>query len=628
MGIIERIEHEIYRLNREIIDEDNFHGRNGINLNALVCLLRYAAWWAPEELKSWMMRDGCDWDQATINPKIVKRFSLHEPDGDDGAQLRIHIFDDAEDTSKHNHQRSFITMCIQGSYEYRYYRVDEKNGDSPIEFWKRVNGKFEKHRTSKGTIHRVMYSDDNLNSKDIIHTDNQELIFDVNSKPLYVHHEWIHTVHPKNQQEPVITVLIRREKGKEKGKTIFVKGPGDTDFENQDGPRVATLEEIDKMFLEVEKALTGDAQSVEPEFFIDTNVIEGFMLPRSKIARIRPSFLEPLENRIELEAFMELNKFSFTPVTERKNGIERMLKFIGRNRKTYFESKEEWLDPNTPILFGIMYAILSPNYVVPIVDKRTDEFLGMLSLHDIMDNMSRLAGPMIQSSLDSDKGRSVNIYTELLNALAELNHSVEQNDYLPDPAHRSKINTVLAALNKLILDKKLVNLNISDSPQRKEKGTWLEQISGDVFFVGTGCKSPNLLEEFSHTSGFSTFIESVHDNKHNIITISSDGGGQSVEVLKKLDSNATPEDFIKWIRYAEENWPVYIESKTHKRLGIISTDELFSRTGIQQMTEEFTGRTHHSDIQILSRLLLESHQRRPQFNELHFKDVRRLFSQD
>ena len=628
MGIIDRIEHEIKRLNEEIIHEDNFHGQNGINLNALVCLLRYAAWWAPEELKSWMMREGCDWDQATINPNIVKRFSLYEPNGDDGAQLRIHIFDDAKETSKHNHQRSFITMCIQGSYEYRYYRVDEKNGESQIEFWKRVGGKFEKDRTSKGKIHRVVYSDDNPNPTDMSSKDNQELIFDVNSKPLYVHHEWIHTVHPKNQQEPVITVLIRREKGKKKGKTIFVKGPGDTDFENEDGPETATSKQIDEMFLEVKKALTGDAQSLEPEFSIETNVIEGFMLPRSKIARVRPSFLEPQKNTIELEAFMELNKFSFTPVTERINGIEKMLKFIGRDRKTYFESKEEWLDPNTPILFGIMYAILSPNYVVPIVDKKTDEFLGMLSLHDIMDNMSRLAGPMIQSSLDSDRGRSVNIYTELLNALAGLNYSVEQNDYLPDPAHRSKINTVLAALNKLILDKKLVNLNISNSPERTEKGTWLEQISGDVFFVGSGCKSTNLLEEFFHTSGFSTFIESVHDHKHNIITISKDVGEQSVKVLKKLDSNASPAEFIKWIRYAEENWPVYIESKTHKRLGIISTDELFSRTGIQQMTEDFTARAHHSDIQILSRLLLKSHQKRPQFDELDFKDVRTLFSQD
>ena len=45
----------------------------------------------------------------------------------DGAQLRVHIFDDAEDTQKHNHQRSFISMCIQGSYEYRYYKPNLNN---------------------------------------------------------------------------------------------------------------------------------------------------------------------------------------------------------------------------------------------------------------------------------------------------------------------------------------------------------------------------------------------------------------------------------------------------------------------------------------------------------------------
>ena len=54
-----------------------------------------------------------------------------------------------------------------------------------------------------------------------------------------------------------------------------------------------------------------------------------------------------------------------------------------------------------------MYTILSPNYIVPIVDKTTEEFLGILSLHDIMNNMSRLAGPMIQSSIDANQEKSV-----------------------------------------------------------------------------------------------------------------------------------------------------------------------------------------------------------------------------
>ena len=148
MDVIDQIRHEIERLNDQILKREAFNEEDGVNLNALVCMLRYAAWKEPNRLYDYFMRKECHWKQATINPKIVKRFSLHEPEGDDGAQLRIHIFDDAEETSKHNHQRSFITMCIQGGYEYRYYKFVEE-GDSEIEIWNRVNGEFELSKTKK-----------------------------------------------------------------------------------------------------------------------------------------------------------------------------------------------------------------------------------------------------------------------------------------------------------------------------------------------------------------------------------------------------------------------------------------------------------------------------------------------
>ena len=157
MDVIDQIRHEIERLNDQILKREAFNEEDGVNLNALVCMLRYAAWKEPNRLYDYFMRKECHWKQATINPKIVKRFSLHEPEGDDGAQLRIHIFDDAEETSKHNHQRSFITMCIQGGYEYRYYKFVEE-GNSEIEIWNRVNGEFEHSKTKKGTIRQVSHS--------------------------------------------------------------------------------------------------------------------------------------------------------------------------------------------------------------------------------------------------------------------------------------------------------------------------------------------------------------------------------------------------------------------------------------------------------------------------------------
>ena len=47
MEIIQRIEHEIERLNKQIIDDESFRGRESVNLHGLVCLLRFAAWRYP-----------------------------------------------------------------------------------------------------------------------------------------------------------------------------------------------------------------------------------------------------------------------------------------------------------------------------------------------------------------------------------------------------------------------------------------------------------------------------------------------------------------------------------------------------------------------------------------------------
>ena len=213
MNVIDQIKHEIERLNNQILKREAFNEEDGVNLNALVCMLRYAAWKEPNKLFDFFMRKGCKWKQATINPKIVKRFSLHEPEGDDGAQLRIHIFDDAEETSKHNHQRSFITMCIQGGYEYRYYKFVEE-GDSEIEIWNRVNGKFELSKTKTGTIRQVSHSARISKALSFLQgkIDHTILIQTQNHSTLIIHGftPFIQRI----KHEAVITVLIRREKEK------------------------------------------------------------------------------------------------------------------------------------------------------------------------------------------------------------------------------------------------------------------------------------------------------------------------------------------------------------------------------------------------------------------------------
>ena len=136
----------------------------------------------------------------------------------DGAQLRIHIFDDAKETSKHDHQRDFITMCIQGAYEYRYYRVDKCDEGGIVQYFNRIDGKFVEANppTKPGKIVRVNHK--TWNDLDRAKSgENHELEFNPNVGPLFVNSNWIHTVHPKyTEADSVITVLIRRQR--EKGK--------------------------------------------------------------------------------------------------------------------------------------------------------------------------------------------------------------------------------------------------------------------------------------------------------------------------------------------------------------------------------------------------------------------------
>ena len=133
----------------------------------------------------------------------------------------------------------------------------------------------------------------------------------------------------------------------------------------------------------------------------------------------------------------------------------------------------------------------------------------------------------------------------------------------------------------------MVNLNISDTPNTIQNESWLDEISGDVFFVGPGCKSNSLLRELHKTGNFSTFVESI-DDAFEIISLLETDKKRKVRTLEKLDSNSTAQELIDWIRESKDHWPVYTYSTTHKRLGIISTDELFSRIGIQKIAEQLT----------------------------------------
>ena len=619
MGIISRIEEEIDRLNKQILKGSTFENRDSVNLNALVCLLRYAAWRKPDILKKWFTREGTE---TSVNENVVKRFALYENEKKpDGAQLRIHIFDDATETAKHNHQRDFITMCIQGAYEYRYYRVDECNKGGFVEYWNRIDGKFVKAEppSKPGKIVRVKHTNETWNDpKGKKVGDDYEMVFDPSVGPLYVNSEWIHTVSPKyTEGKSVITVLIRRQRKKDK-KTIFIRGPEDDKFEMEKKPDPATPDQIDYMFEEVRRALVGDATEEYSGTGFDTNAITEFMNPAQKIVKVSPDFIKNKSNLDELTNFMKLNKFSFCPVVKEVDGVEIFVKFIDQKGDSFFSEENDWMYSNTPILFGILYTVLSKRLIIPIVNKSTKEFLGILSLFDIVKNVKRFAKMIIDVSIDSGDSKSVQLCAELISGLNDLENVAEENRYHIRGENPDLFNKILTPLGKLILNKELANLKINEENLPNELDTWIDTISNNFFQVNNECKSVEFLSEIKERCDFDTFVQRNKDGSFAKLNHDS-----SEEVLKTIPESSGPTDVVEAIKGGL--WPVYVDIKSKDKIKIVSTDELFSLHAVRGLVDEFAKVEGDEKIRLLNRLLLKSNMKNPEFDSDDFNDVVSIF---
>jgi hypothetical protein len=623
MGIISRIEEEIDRLNEQILEGSTFENRDSVNLNALVCLLRYAAWRKPDVLKKWFTREGTE---TSINKNVVKRFSLYENEKNpDGAQLRIHIFDDAKETAKHDHQRDFITMCIQGAYAYKYYRVDECDKGGVVQYFNRIDGGFVKADppSKPGKIVRVKHTNETWNDeKGEKVGDDYEKVFDPSVGPLYVNSNWIHTVSPKyTEADSVITVLIRRQREKGK-KTIFIRGPNDDEFEEEEPPNYnVTPKQIDDMFEKVRKALVGESTQEYSGQGFDSNAISEFMNPTNKLVRVSPKFIQDKNNLQELVNFMNLNDFSSCPVSQKADGKEKIVKLIDANGNFFFSENKDWMDSKTPILFGILYTVLSKRLVIPIVNESTDEFLGILSLFDVVNNIKRFANSIFEVSIDSNDKKAIVQSAKLISGLNDLQTVADENKYHIRGKNPELFNSILTPLGSLILNKELANLTVPDENISTEKKTWMETISNTFFQVDETCNSVELLSEIKEMCDFDTFAQRNQDN--SFTKIYHDG---TKEKLETIGEDSGPQELIEAIRNGM--WPVYVNIESKKQVKIISTDELFSFHSLRKLAPELQKIKASKKVNLLSNLLIKSNLKEPNFNSNDFEDVKIIFGSE
>jgi hypothetical protein len=122
-----------------------------------------------------------------------------------------------------------------------------------------------------------------------------------------------------------------------------------------------------------------------------------------------------------------------------------------------------------------------------------------------------------------------------------------------------------------------------------------------------------------NTGDFSSFIQ---ETASGYVRVSSEGFID----LNLLESSEKPEKVKEKIR---QMWPLYVKINDNlddiANIGIISTEELFSKTGIRAMNDIYS-KLDNENKQILANLLLKSSLRYPDFDKKDFTNVRRMFN--
>ncbi len=428
-----------------------------------------------------------------------------------------------------------------------------------------------------------------------------------------------HTVHSNgSKDEPVITVLIRRQKEKPED-TLFIRTNSDKDFAKEKDTHDADSDEIEEMWEQVSSALTKGSTPADIKSSISSNAINEFMNPVSKIIRISEQFLRDEENFSQLQNFLKLNDFSFCPIIKQDNEMEILVKCIDENGNEFFTKKEDSLGPDTPIMFGILYTVLSPKFVVPIVDQSTGQFLGLLSLFDILRNLKRFASSIITASLDSDASDVVTQCANLITAVNNLHEFAKENRYELRKAKPEAINDILMPLGDLLLNIDLTNLMISEYDSPEEKGTWIESISQSMFEVDDNCRSTSLLQELKQVGDFDSFAYHMPDGSYKLV----EHTGKDIN-LDAITEHATPEQVVSKINAG--NWPLFAEIESSDELKIISTEELFSQIGMRTMSTTYAKTSKKETQSMLNNLMLKGVRKHPDYTEDDFESVPMIFS--
>jgi hypothetical protein len=483
ISITQRLTIELEQLAQDIRQLDEFDQETTLDIHALSCLLRYAAWAEPSLLKSWLLTK-----KFTINPMIVERVELFtdlEGEGvdQDGVELRIHIFRNSNETFKHSHKQSFITVCLQGEYRFRYYTIQDSD-DAEVMVYRRQHGRQSFVETINGEMIEVKY-----NEYGEMKRHQGGALFTPDDIPMFVDSTWMHTV-KHTSEEPVITFVARR--GKCTTETTVWRGPRDKDpsSENDSPPRDATQEEKEELCAEIINALLRDQTPRSSGTYwndIEQSLVATF--PKISISQ----FPDNDAKRKALYGTMQDNSVRSVPVLNENNRCTAVIcipvvdEALDDESYAPFDVIDEpmTVTSSDPLLYAVLAMILNETLVVPIVDEQGG-FITLLTLRELLIDYEMLGRALLWSMYQSERDHpnALIFAKKLISALRELYNCCYIAEKRPTRVeHDRLVHNVLTYLDELLILIPNVSLKVHKVTPEISSQTLLTDIPSTPYVV-------------------------------------------------------------------------------------------------------------------------------------------------
>ncbi len=589
-GIVARIEDEIKKLADKIRDDDDFGTKNIINVHGLVCLMRYAVWADEDSFKEWLLKQ-----KMSNNEGILKRIHLYKDVSEqkDGVEIRIHLFDEGNETYRHNHSQDFITMCIHGAYKHSYYTVlDDKK--YTYQKFTRIpgegkllpkGGKIKKGRIVKARLE---------NGKLIPDKNAEDIIFKEGDLPMYVPCDFHHTVNDFDGDVDVITIVARRGRITNHSTTVIQDLDQDhRDAEFDQEPIKTQLEKDEKLeiFETLKSALLrrgGSNMSYSnSKYNSGKNDLVLYMTKNKHLVKFLAEDTQNDLQRKLIGKFLKSNNFTSTPIMEGSKCVSILRRPVSKEKEGELQTKSPPLVKNTEHILGaVLWNVVSKDLVVPVVNDDGD-MVGIFSISDLVESNEEFHRALIYSIAKhkrSDDGEI--IAREFLERLSKLNEAAFGQNKISSDELDLLVNKLLLSLGPLIT----ISPDLSHGRFRNitenttEQKTWIMEAANKPMYkldVTTfdGSELDNcklLLDMLSRGSDMSQIL--LDDGDDIKLLTENDG----LLELKITDPNISLKDAIKQLKGTDI--PLIVRDE-EGQFGILTKYDFESEIAIKELCE-------------------------------------------